>query len=150
MPSFSGKYYYTVDPKGRLIIPSAFRELISANYGPLLYIANAPFDRCLCIYPQEEWGRLEEKVRSLPRMNDAVEYFMRKVIASAVETGMDRQGRVLIPAAHREDAGINGDVVMVGLVEKIELWDRKEWDSVTDPSRIDAKAFKSMLGELGL
>jgi len=69
MPSFSGKYYYTVDPKGRIIVPAPFREIISANYSPKLYIVNAAFDKCLHLYPQEEWNRLEERVRAMPKMD---------------------------------------------------------------------------------
>ena len=72
MPAFSGKYYYTVEEKGRLIIPAPFREIISSNYSPRLYITNAAFDRCLHIYPYEEWTRLEEKVRGLPKMLEDV------------------------------------------------------------------------------
>lgn len=150
VPSFSGKYYYTVDPKGRIIIPAPFREIISANYSPKLYIVNAAFDRCLHIYPFEEWSRLEERVRAMPKMDEAVKFFMRRVIASAIEVELDKQGRVLIPAAQREDSGINGDIVIVGQIEKIELWDRKEWDAMVDPARIDKKAVEERLVSYGL
>jgi MraZ protein len=137
LPAFSGKYYYTIDPKGRIIIPK-------------LYIVNAAFDKCLHIYPQEEWNRLEEKVRQLPKMQEEVRFFMRRVIASAQEVEVDKQGRILIPAAHREDAGLNSDIAIVGQIEKIELWDRKEWDTVVDPSRIDKKAVEEKLAAYGL
>jgi MraZ protein len=150
LPAFSGKYYYTVDPKGRVIIPSPFREIIFTNYNTKLFVTNDVVDRCLHIYPQEEWTKLEEKVRRLPQMLDEVKYFKRRVIASAMEVELDKQGRILIPAAHREDAGIISDLVIVGQIEKIELWDRKEWDAVCDPSRIDRAAVTNKLAELGL
>jgi len=150
MPAFSGKYYYTIDPKGRIIIPAPFREIISSNYNPKLYIVNAAFDKCLHIYPQEEWNRLEEKVRQLPKMQEEVRFFMRRVIASAQETEIDKQGRILIPAAHREDAGLRSDIVIVGQIEKVELWDRKEWDAVVDTSKIDKKAVEEKLAAYGL
>lgn len=150
MPAFSGKYYYSVDPKGRIIIPAPFREIISANYSPKIYIVNAAFDKCLHIYPLEEWIRLEEKVRMMPKMDDAVKFFMRRVIASAMEAEIDKQGRVQIPAAQREDSGINGEVVIVGQIDKIELWDRKEWDLMFDPSKIDKKAIEEKLVNYGL
>jgi MraZ protein len=67
-----------------------------------------------------------------------------------MEVELDKQGRILIPAAHREDAGIISDLVIVGQIEKIELWDRKEWDAVCDPSRIDRAAVTNKLAELGL
>lgn len=150
MPAFSGKYYYTIDEKGRLIIPAPFREIISSNYSPKLYITNAAFDKCLYIFPYEEWIRLEEKVRGLPRMLEEVRFFMRRVIASAQEITMDKQGRLLIPAALREDAGINGDVVVVGQIDKIELWDRKEWDAVVDITKIDRRVVEERLASYGL
>lgn len=150
MPAFSGKYYYNLEEKGRLIIPAPFREIISSNYSPKLYITNAAFDRCLHIYPYEEWIRLEEKVRGLPRMLEEVRFFMRRVIASAQECTMDKQGRLLIPASLREDAGINGEVVIVGQIDKIELWDRKEWDAATDITRLDRKTVEECLASYGL
>lgn len=150
MPAFSGKYYYTLDPKGRLIIPSSFREIISSNYNSTLFVVNALFDKCLHIYPQEEWTRFEEKVRVLPGMLEEVRFLKRRVIASAQEIELDKQGRVLIPATHREDAGLASDIVIVGQIDKLELWDRKEWDSVVDPSRVDRKAVEEKLAAYGL
>ncbi|RJQ44890.1 MAG: division/cell wall cluster transcriptional repressor MraZ [Nitrospiraceae bacterium] len=150
MSSFSGKYYYTVDPKGRIIIPSPLRKIIFDHYSTKLFVANALFDKCLHIYPQEEWNRLEEKVRSLPKMDQDVKRFKRIVIASAIECEIDKQGRLLVPAALREDANINGDIVIVGQIEKIELWNRNEWDVVTDLSGVDQQATEEKLAGYGL
>src|SRR4030042_4399475 len=126
MPAFSGKYYYSVDSKGRIIIPAPFREIISTNYSSKLYITNAPFDKCLNVYPLEEWNKLQEQVRTKPRSDEAIRFFLRRVIASAIEMEMDKQGRVLIPAALREDANINTNVVMAGQKKKIVFWDKRE------------------------
>jgi len=150
MPAFSGKYYYTVDPKGRIIIPAPFREILSSNYSSKLYITNAPFDKCLYVYPLEEWNRLQEQVRTKPRSDEAIRFFLRRVIASAIEIEMDKQSRVLIPAALREDANINTNVVMAGQIERIELWDRNEWDVLFDPAKIDKKSIEEKLAAYGL
>lgn len=150
MPAFSGKYYYTVDPKGRIIIPAPFREIVASNYSSKLYITNAPFDKCLYIYPMEEWNKLQEQVRTKPRSDEAIRFFLRRVIASAVETEMDKQGRILVPAALREDANINSNVVMAGQIERIELWDRNEWDTLFDPAKIDRKTIEEKLAAYGL
>jgi MraZ protein len=150
MSAFSGKYYYTVDTKGRVMVPVAFREIIAANYGPKLYVTNDAFEKCLHIYPQDEWNILSEKMGMLPQMNDAVSYFMRKVIASAMEVEMDKQGRVLLPQAHRQDTGIGSEAVIVGVVNKIEVWDRATWDKVMDPARIDSDAYKKVLSDFGI
>jgi MraZ protein len=150
MPAFSGKYYYSVDPKGRIIIPAPFREIISSNYSTKLYITNAPFDRCLYIYPLEEWNRLQEQVRTKPKSDEAIRFFLRRVIASAVEVEMDKQSRVLIPVALREDANIDTNVVIAGQIERIELWDRNEWDNLFDLSKIDKKTIEEKLSAYGL
>lgn len=150
MPAFSGKYYYTLDPKGRVIVPAPFREIISSNYNPKLYVVNDIFDNCLHIYPQEEWSKLEEKVRTLPKMDEDVKLFVRKVIGSAQEVEIDKQGRILVSAAQREDAGLQSDIVIVGQLDKIDLWDRKEWDAVNDLSKIDKKATAEKLAAYGL
>jgi len=150
VPAFSGKYYYTLDPKGRLIIPAPFREIISSNYNPKLYVVNDIFDNCLHIYPQEEWSKLEEKVRTLPKMDEDVKLFIRKVIGSAQEVEIDKQGRILVSAAQREDASLHSEIVIVGQLDKIDLWDRKEWDAVNDLSKIDKKKTAEKLAAYGL
>ncbi len=150
MPGFSGQYHFTVDEKGRIIIPAPFREIIKTNYGNKLYITNAPFDKCIHIYPQEEWLHLEGQVKSLPRTDKAVKFYMRRVVGSAYETEIDKQGRTLIPQAYRENAGINGEIVIVGQIEKIELWDRNEWDMVMDVDANAKQGFEDRLSELGI
>ncbi|MDA8324589.1 MAG: division/cell wall cluster transcriptional repressor MraZ [Nitrospiraceae bacterium] len=150
MPGFSGKYYYTMDEKGRLMVPAPFREIIFANYSPKLMVANSAFDACLNVYPLEEWIKLEEKVKGLPRSDRAVRYFLRKVIASAVETAVDRQGRILVPSAQRQDSGLDSEVVLVGQVEMIELWSKSGWLQETDASRVDRVAFEESLSRYGI
>lgn len=150
MPGFSGKYYYTLDPKGRIIIPAPFREILSANYNSKLIFTNDAFDRCLCAYPISEWNELMEKVKEKPQTLEAVRYFMRRVIGSAIECEIDRQGRVLVPSALRTDAGLNNEVVLMGQGNRIEIWDRGELEKVADPSKIDRKAYMEQLSSLGL
>jgi MraZ protein len=151
MTSFHGKYYYSLDPKGRIVIPAPLREVILSTYNnSKLYITNADFDKCLQVYPVDEWAKLQDKVRSLPKSDEAVKYFMRRVIASATECELDKQGRILIPYELRVDAGIASDIVMVGLLDKIELWDKSSWDAVTNPEKVDAKAFSATLAGYGL
>ena len=149
MPAFSGKYYYTVDPKGRIIIPAPFRDIITSHYSTKLFITNAPVDPCIRIYPAEEWSRLHDKVRTKPSSDKHVKFFMRRVIGSAVETDIDKQGRILIPASLREDANINSTIVIVGQVDRIDLWDRDEWDKLMDLSQIDRESMEQGLAALG-
>jgi len=150
VPGFSGKHYNSLDPKGRLIIPAPFREILSSNHSSKLIITNEVFDRCLCAYPVDEWQKLTDKVSRMPQTSDAVKYFTRRVIGSAVECEIDRQGRVLVSAALRTDAGLNSDVVLIGLCNRIEIWDRSEYDGVADPTKVDKDAYKEEFKSLGL
>ncbi len=152
MSGFSGKYYYAMDEKGRLMIPAPFRDIVFTSYksAPRLMVANSAFDSCLNVYPLEEWQKLEDKVRLLPRSDKSVRYFLRKVIASAVETSLDRQGRILVPSAHRQDTGLDGEVVLVGQVEMIEIWSKSAWAQETDSSRVDRDAVEASLSRYGI
>jgi MraZ protein len=147
---FSGKHYNSLDPKGRLIIPAHFREILSSNHSSKLILTNEVFDRCLCAYPVDEWQKLIDKVNLMPQTSDAVKYYMRRVIGSAVACELDKQGRVLVSSALRVDAGLNGEVVLIGLGNRIEIWNRDEFEGVADPSRIDKQSFKDEFANLGL
>jgi len=150
VPGFSGKYYYTLDQKGRVIIPAPFREILASNYTSKLIFTNDVFDRCLNAYPVDEWHALMEKVKGLPQTLDAVRYFMRRVIGSAIECEIDKQGRVLIPSALRIDGGLNSEVVLLGQGNRIDVWDREELEKVADPEKIDRQAYMEQLSNLGL
>lgn len=150
MSGFSGKHYNSLDPKGRLIIPAPFREVLSSNHSSKLIITNEVFDRCLCAYQVDEWQKLIDKVNQMPQTSDAVKYFMRRVIGSAVECEIDKQGRVLVSSALRADAVLNNEVVILGLGTRIEIWSRNEFEGVADPSKIDKQAFKTEFANLGL
>jgi MraZ protein len=151
MASFTGTYYYSLDPKGRIIIPSPLRELLLSKYGSTkLYITNASFDKCLHIYPEAEWSVLEEKVKGKPTTDKALQYFMRRVFSAAVPCEPDKNGRMMIPYELRQNGDIESEVVIVGLMDKLELWDKKRWDAVTDPDKIDAEAYARKLAEYGI
>ncbi|GBE06223.1 cell division protein MraZ [bacterium BMS3Abin10] len=153
MPGFYGKYYYTLDGKGRILIPPTFKEVLSSNYSLNLVFVNDAFDHCLCAYPVDEWNRLMEKIKQMPQTLDAVKYYMRRVIGSAVECDIDKQGRLLIPSALRSDAGLNSETVLIGQGSKIEVWDKAEFEGVADPSKFGIETInehKANLSNLGL
>jgi len=87
------------------------------------------YDRCLTVYPLEEWEHLEEKIKTLSMMKQEVKDFRRFLLSSATECELDRQGRILIPPSHREHAGITKNVTLVGIIDKIEIWDTKAWEA---------------------
>jgi len=125
---FRGSFEHTVDSKGRVSVPSKFRDVIADRYNGNLVLA-MDYDKCLTVYPIEEWEKLEEKIRALPTMKKEVKDFMRFLLASATECELDKQGRVLIPQVHREHAGITKNVTLVGIIDKIEIWDLKAWEA---------------------
>ena len=150
MSRFSGKYYYTIDPKGRVMMPAPFREVIAEHYGPKLMLTVAPVDRCLHIYPFAEWERLLEKVAGLPKTNRSVKLFLRTVIGSAVEVETDKQGRVMVPSSLRSDADLKGDLAIVGVLDKIEVWDKDLWERATDLTGVDAQGYEDDLSGFGI
>lgn len=145
LPGFYGKYYYTLDAKGRTLIPPDFKEILSSNYSLNLVFVNEAFDRCLCAYPVEEWNKHLEEVKKWPETLKEVRYYMLKVVGSAVECEIDKQGRVLIPSALRVDAGLNDEVIVIGQGHIIQVWDRKEFDKALDSTTIDEKAYRERI-----
>lgn len=153
MPSFYGKYYYTLDTKGRTLIPPPFKEILSSNYSSRLVFVNDDFDKCLCAYPVDEWNKLVEKIKEMPQTLDAVKYYRRRVLGSAVECEIDKQGRMLIPSALRVDANLNSEIILVGQGNKIEIWDKQVYEGVADPSKLNEEIinrYKDQLSSHGL
>jgi MraZ protein len=121
---FLGRYEHTVDSKGRVSIPMKFREVLADRYEEKL-IVTADFDQCLVAYPISEWQRLQEKAQNLPTMQKEVKDWLRFSYSYATECPLDRQGRVLLTMPLREYARLNKGIVMLGLSNKIEIWDPK-------------------------
>lgn len=102
---FRGQYEHTIDPKGRVSIPSRFREVLSTKGDGRLVITH--FDNHLVAYPFDEWRIFEEKMAALPSTNDEVASFIRYLVAGAVDCEVDKQGRVLIPPPLRDSGGLH-------------------------------------------
>ena len=123
---FYGEHDHTIDRKGRLIIPARFREVMKEHYTERL-VATRGLDRCLFLFPEEEWRTQESRFRALSFTKPEARRFNRLFFSGAAELGCDRQGRVLIPPYLKEYAGIKRDVVVVGVSNRIEVWDKEEW-----------------------
>ena len=119
---FMGEYNHTVDSKGRLIVPSKFREQLGEEF-----VVTKGLDGCLFVYDNEEWKALEEKLKSLPLTNTNARKFNRFFLAGASSCEVDKQGRILLPAVLREFAGIEKDAVLVGVGSRIEIWSKDAW-----------------------
>lgn len=145
---FRGRYFHTVDPKGRLSIPAKFREVLGTRYDEGLIVAH--FDRCLAAYPEEEWARLEEKFLQLPSTQLEVRTFLRRSLSSVVECPVDKQGRILLPPETRRAAGIARDVVLVGLMNRFEIWSRERWEEFMASSADSFEMMSEKLANLGI
>lgn len=119
---FIGERRHTLDPKGRLILPSKHREKLEEGM-----VMTAWLDRCLTVLPVEDWGRVMVKVRKLSSTDAQHRRFARMVLSMAHEDTPDRQGRVTIPAHLRDFAHLDKDVTVVGADDHLELWNTQSW-----------------------
>lgn len=132
-----GEYSHTIDEKGRLIIPAKLRD----DLGESVVICNG-LEGCLFVYSQEEWEKFVDELDTLPRMNKDARMFKRYFFGSASPGTFDRQGRVSVPAPLRKAANLEKDVVLVGVQDRVEIWDKALWEerSVISEEELDAIA----------
>ena len=124
---FRGDIPLSLDPKGRLAIPTRYRDAIQGLSGGVLFVTINLDELCLTAYPAPEWDRIEQALRQRPEFDPQAENIRRLLIGKVSECEMDSQGRILIPQNLREFAGLDRRVRMVGLAEKFELWDEDHW-----------------------
>ena len=137
-----GEYEHSLDVKGRIIMPSKFREDIGDKF-----IVTKGLDGCLFAFSKEEWKKFEEKLSTLPISNKDARTFTRFFFAGAIDCELDKQGRFLISSNLREFAGFVKDVVIVGMNSRIEIWSKEKWNECNDNLSADEIAEKmEMLG----
>ena len=140
---FMSEYNHTLDAKSRLIIPSKFREALGEEF-----VISKGMDGCLFVYANEDWKAFEEKLAELPMTNKDARKFARFFLSGADTVEVDKQGRVLIPSHLKEFAGLEKDVVLVGVGKRIEIWSKEKWDVASGEEDMDSIA-ESMVA-LGL
>jgi MraZ protein len=137
-----------MDQKGRLSVPSKFREVLTTNYDERLVVTN--FDNCLWAYPAAEWAKVEEKVASLPQFKEEVKALQRVFISAATECPIDKAGRILIPPTLRDYAAIERETVLVGMINRVEIWSKERWNAVFEAALTSLSGMGDKLAELGL
>lgn len=142
---FIGEYQHTLDSKGRVIIPSRFREDLGDGF-----VMTKGLDNCLFIYPRNEWSILEEKLKTLPLTNRDARAFIRFFFSGATECIIDKQGRVLIPSNLREHSKLEKDVVVIGVSTRMEIWSKEEWDSYNNDDNLSYDNIAEKMAELGI
>ena len=123
---FYGEHEHSIDRKGRLIIPSKFREVFKENYVERFFVTRG-LDTCLFVFTEDEWKKQESRFKSLPFTNAESRNFNRLYFSGACDVTCDRQGRILIPPYLKEYAKIKYDVVIVGVSNRMEIWGKEAW-----------------------
>ena len=132
-----GEFNHSIDEKGRLIIPAKLRDDLGENF----VICNG-LEGCLFVYSQEEWNKFVTELEALPRMSKDARIYKRYFFGSASEGTFDKQGRVLVPPPLRKTANLEKDVVLVGVQDHVEIWDKARWEdeSIVSEGELDAIA----------
>ncbi|HAW60224.1 MAG TPA: cell division/cell wall cluster transcriptional repressor MraZ [Actinobacteria bacterium] len=142
---FVGEFQHTLDGKGRLILPSKFRDALADGL-----VITKGMEGCLFIFPKSEWPQLEDKVRSLPLTKKDARKFSRFFFAGATEEVLSKQGRVLIPENLRKYAGLEKDIVVIGVSNRLEIWDKERWAAYSKEAGESYENVAEELTDLGI
>lgn len=140
-----GEYRHNVDVKGRVSVPSKFRNDLGQTF-----VITKGLDNCLFMYSKQEWETFELKLKELPLTNQDARSFVRFFFAGAAECEVDKQGRINIPQNLREYANIQKDVVIVGVATRAEIWDSEKWNKYTSSDSLDGTKLASQMSQLGI
>ncbi len=126
---FMGEFKHQLDAKGRLIVPSKFRDALNGQF-----IITRGLDQCLFGYTLEEWAQIEKRMSALPLTKKDARKFMRMFFSGATEVEVDKQGRINIPTNLREYADLTKECTVIGVSHRIEIWSTEKWDSFYEES----------------
>lgn len=140
-----GEYQHSIDNKGRVILPAKFREELGENF-----IATKGLEKCLFVYAKEEWSQIENKLKQLPLAKAEARAFVRFFFSGAAELECDKQGRVLIPANLRDYALLEKDIVIIGVLNRIEIWDKAAWEAYNNEISPTVNEIAEHLVDLGI
>lgn len=123
---FMGEYHHTIDTKGRVIVPAKFRPSLGTNF-----VLTRGMDGCLFGYPNDQWEKLEAQLDKLPLTKKDARLFVRFFYSSAAEVEIDKQGRINISSTLMEYAKLSKNCVVVGVSDRIEIWDQTRWEEIS-------------------
>lgn len=142
---FIGEYYYTIDPKGRIAIPSKLRKVLSKGG-----VITKGLDNCLFIFSSKDWQPMAEKIKGLPLSQSNSRAFSRLMLAGAMDVKLDSQGRILVPDYLRKYVGLKKEIVLAGVYDRLEIWDKKEWEKYKKRTEKESGDIAEQLGDLGI
>jgi MraZ protein len=146
---FRGRFEHAIDDKGRLSIPAKYREILKRRRERELVLVDLLFHAYIAAYPIKTWEQIEQNLLSKGNSDKQFWEYARLISAGAVESTIDSQGRILIPPQFREKAELRRDVVIVGVLDKIEIWNRERWTSFFAQKRAPEE-HAGKLAELGI
>ena len=147
-PRFRGRSEHALDSKGRLNIPSRFRDVLREVYTETVMVTN--WQNCLRVYPVSEWEKMEEKLLDQERIQPGMDSFIRYIISGVTECPLDKQGRIRLAPSLRNEIGIQREVVLNGMLRYFEVWDREAWQLETRKTRERFPEFGPGLSSLGI
>jgi MraZ protein len=142
---FIGEYTYSIDEKKRLAIPAKFRKALGKKA-----VITRGIDNCLVIYPLTEWKKLAKKLEELPSSRLDARGFARIMLSGAVDVELDKLGRILIPDYLKNYAFLRKNVTILGLSNRIEIWDEKKWQEYKGKTEKEVGDIASGLQQLGI
>lgn len=137
MSTFLGSYTYTLDDKGRVSLPAPFRRDSDDQHFILLQV----YPPSLSLYPESAWREVETRLKNLLRDQPDSRQWVMGVLASAVEVSPDSQGRILVPSRLQEAAGLESQVLMVGMIDKVEFWNPSQFEGAVEGKGADFERY---------
>ncbi len=145
---FRSRSEHSLDAKGRLNIPSRFREVLREVYSETVAVTS--WDKCLKVYPAQEWEAIEEKLLNEGKKQPGLGDFLRLIVSGVAICPLDKQGRILVPPTLRGEMGIDREVVLNGMLDHFEIWDKTAWQLETKRTRERFADFGPGLSSLGI
>jgi len=140
-----GEYRHTLDPKKRVSLPARFRKILGKKV-----VITKGFESCLFVYPESAWKKVSEKLAQLSTGRRDTRGLNRLMFGGAVISDVDSLGRVLIPDFLKDFAHLKTEVVVIGVHERVEIWDEKTWNAYKSTIEGEADTIAEKLGEIGV
>ncbi len=138
---FIGEYRHTLDGKGRLALPTKFRDVLSKGI-----VVTRGVDRCLFAYRTDTWAALARDMAALPLNQKNTRAFARLMLTGAMDLFLDGQGRIMLPDYLRSYAGLQKDVVVGGVYDRLEIWDERLWEVYTKTAERRSEEIAETIG----
>lgn len=142
---FLGEFRHSIDKKGRVILPAKFRDALKDGV-----VVTRGLDNCLWIFSKTEWAQVEDGIRKLSLTKNNARKFTRFLLSGASEEELDRQGRISLPQQLREHAGLERDIVIIGVSDRLEIWSKKNWDKYAKEAEESFADVAEELTEFGI